>query len=277
MTLAFVLTAVAVWATEHKERRVVKTGVTGEVAPAAVAIPGPVKGKAVAAGVAPLQEGTPDSRVRECQAVLKTLATGLEMYATDHSGQYPEDLKELTPTYLPTLPRCPSADSDTYKAGYSKGQSAPYNDRDDKDFYHLACSGSVHAEAGLAVNMPAINCRLGLMPDLPFLGTPQQARAACGKNLTMIATCLELYAIDHNGRYPTTLAELSGDYLPKVPLCPATGKDTYSANLKVGPSAPHNPGDFQAYFYLQCTGAHVGPLTEPRGPSYDSVRGLADQ
>ena len=220
--------------------------------------------------------GTPDSRARACQVALKQIATGLEMYATDHSGHYPADLSELVPTYLDKMPECPTAGKNTYGEGYTVGRSALHNDQDWEDFFHLACAGHYHQEAGLAPNMPACNARLGLMPDMPFQGTPQQARKVCQDNLKVIATTMEMYAADHNGHYVKSLSELGANYLPAVPRCPATGKDTYSTTLKVGRSAPHNPGDYVEYYYFECSGSHTG-AKPASGPCYDSVRGLSDK
>lgn len=50
-----------------------------------------------------------------CKSNLKNLAVSLEMYAVDHKGIYPPELKALIPTYLEKLPKCPSCDKMTYK------------------------------------------------------------------------------------------------------------------------------------------------------------------
>ena len=41
-----------------------------------------------------------------CKSNLKNIATALEMYSTDHEGEFPDSLEELTPNYLRKLPRC---------------------------------------------------------------------------------------------------------------------------------------------------------------------------
>ena len=61
-----------------------------------------------------------------CESNLKNIATALEMYATDFSGDYPHDLDTLTSnltaaggSYMKALPLCPSANvvySFTYNA-----------------------------------------------------------------------------------------------------------------------------------------------------------------
>lgn len=264
VALVVTLTTIAVWAASRREPAQAPTPRVSE-SPFQVEEEEP-------AAVAAL-EGTPDSRVRECQARLKLVATALEMWASDHSGHYPDDLRELQPTYLKSLPKCPSAGRDTYRKGYVKGLEAPHNESDFPDFYHLACSGHHHKDAGLEANLPALNARLGLLPEMPFLGSPAQARKACEENLKVIATTLEMYATDTGGHYPKSLTVLSPNYLGKVPHCPVEGTDTYSATLKVGPSAPGNSEDYKDYFYLECSGSHP----ESGSPCYDSVRGLGER
>ena len=51
-----------------------------------------------------------------CKSNLKNIGTGLEMYSTDWSGRYPEDIDAITPDYLVRIPECPSAGTDTYSA-----------------------------------------------------------------------------------------------------------------------------------------------------------------
>jgi hypothetical protein len=41
---------------------------------------------------------------------LKMIATGLEEYAVDHNGKYPDHLPQLVPTYLKALPPVPGGD-----------------------------------------------------------------------------------------------------------------------------------------------------------------------
>lgn len=57
-----------------------------------------------------------------CLSNLKNIATGLEMFSTDHRGIYPRSLSELSPEYLRVLPTCPKAGMDTYSASYRAGK-----------------------------------------------------------------------------------------------------------------------------------------------------------
>jgi hypothetical protein len=53
---------------------------------------------------------------------MKNIGTGLEMYSTDHGGQYPRELSAITPDYLKRLPGLEymenSKDTDYYKEKY---------------------------------------------------------------------------------------------------------------------------------------------------------------
>ncbi len=60
---------------------------------------------------------------------LKNIATALEMYSTDNKGHYPEELKELSPSYLKAIPPAPQGmqyyyeakeNPDHFMLGYSK-------------------------------------------------------------------------------------------------------------------------------------------------------------
>ncbi len=44
-----------------------------------------------------------------CTSNLKNIATATEMYATDHGGQLPTSIQQLTPEYLRTLPTNPAS------------------------------------------------------------------------------------------------------------------------------------------------------------------------
>ena len=66
---------------------------------------------------------------------------------------------------------------------------------------------------------------LGLLAALivpSFLRSQAQGRwSACAKGgLHNIAVALEMYASDHDGRYPNELSQLTPDYLVEIPVCP---------------------------------------------------------
>lgn len=89
-------------------------------------------------------------------------------------------------------------------------------------------------------------------------------RIACSSNLKNIATALEMYSTDYQGRYPAKLAELTPDYLRSIPQCPAAGSDSYSATYK------HTDKPYS--FEVACQGDHHGQGTNL--PSYNSETGI---
>lgn len=77
-----------------------------------------------------------------CQGNLKNLATGLEMYASDHHGGYPHSLQEVAnESYLKKVPTCPAAGKDTYSAKYEIAHQP--------ERFTLVCGGCHHHQAEL--------------------------------------------------------------------------------------------------------------------------------
>lgn len=207
----------------------------------------------------------PGDHTEACRQNLKNIATALEMYATDNNGRYPDSISQLVPQYLKSIPQCPAAGSDTYTAGFVTGENAPQNEKHWKDYYYVACSGHHHPE--YQANLPAIDCTFGLLPRLPYNGTPQGGREACSEELKNVATAMELYSTDHEGKYPAELSQLVPDYLPAMPTCPVNLKDPYI--LESGAASLHNDKKFPQYYYLTCSGSHPGG-----SPAFDSTVGL---
>lgn len=90
---------------------------------------------------------------------------------------------------------------------------------------------------------------------------------ACKSNLKNIGTACEMYATDHKGRYPASLAQLSPAYLRSTPTCPAAARDTYSGSYQ----AQAQP----ASYAFCCQGHfHQKAYQQANHPAYNSVRGL---
>lgn len=102
-------------------------------------------------------------QVTSCKANLKNIGTACEMYATDNGGRYPASLSKLSEennsiqAYLKTIPKCPSAGTDTYSGAY-KATMNP-------DQYIVYCSGSNHTAAGCSANLPAFTATVGLLEN----------------------------------------------------------------------------------------------------------------
>ena len=200
--------------------------------------------------------------LRGCVANLKSIATGLEMYASDHQGNYPKSLQQLTPTYLKSLPTCPAAGRETYSAAWRLAGS---------EGFYFCCSGNHHGSAGLKVNQPTFDARNCLGP--PSLAArletlddgqnPQAALQRCCSNLKNLATALEMFANDHQGRYPQTLGELTPAFLRKLPRC--NGLDTYKYQVS---GRPDN-------YTVHCHGKnHLKEGAPANMPRYEAMKGL---
>ncbi|MFA5504517.1 MAG: hypothetical protein WC314_04250 [Vulcanimicrobiota bacterium] len=98
---------------------------------------------------------------------------------------------------------------------------------------------------------------------------------ACKSNLKNIGVAMEMYATDWSGRYPSTTALLTPNYLKTIPECPTAGRDIYSASLQTGPEASGNEEGFPDYYYFCCQGKNH-PETAENYPSYNSITGLED-
>lgn len=91
-----------------------------------------------------------------CKSNLKNLATSLEMYSTDNAGRYPLSLTQLTPQYLKNIPRCPTAQKDTYSSAYALNT--------EPDAYTVVCGGCHHHSSGIIEpNYPQYSSYSGLI------------------------------------------------------------------------------------------------------------------
>ena len=95
-----------------------------------------------------------------CKSNLKNIATGLEMWQSDHNGQCPKELEDLVRGdgrggYLPRIYTCPASGTDTYSASYKVSA-------DGKGF-DLCCSGENHAILDVPKDRPAYNSTTGLI------------------------------------------------------------------------------------------------------------------
>ena len=97
--------------------------------------------------------------VSTCKTNLVNLATALEMYSSDHQGKYPQNLNQLVPNYIRTLPECPG--SLGYFAEFGPG--AAYNSDGYDDYYFLQCTGDAHRDSNLPRNYPQYDGIQGLI------------------------------------------------------------------------------------------------------------------
>ena len=103
--------------------------------------------------------GKKQGQLAACESNLKNIATALEMYATDNTGDYPHDLLYLTTSqpggaYMKTIPVCPA----------SRGKTCYlYTRADNPDNFTLWCSHpDAHEYAGLKTGWPQYTPGQGL-------------------------------------------------------------------------------------------------------------------
>ncbi|MCR5662339.1 MAG: hypothetical protein K6G50_09460 [bacterium] len=94
----------------------------------------------------------PQSQVRYCEENVRIIAAGVEYYAAQNGGKYPEKLEDVY-TLCKIRPVCPRCNEDTYSAGYELKDGS----------FIVRCKGSWHAAAGLPENFPAYNSVKGKM------------------------------------------------------------------------------------------------------------------
>jgi hypothetical protein len=108
-----------------------------------------------------------------------------------------------------------------------------------------------------------------LLLSLPGLACRGVA-TACKSNLKNLGTALEMFASDHQGRYPKSLAELVPVYLKSIPPCPGAGRDSYSASYVV-----RNQPD--CYLIYCCGRNHEVSGMQLNYPAYNPYLGLIDR
>lgn len=112
-----------------------------------------------AVGVPNFAKAKAQGQLTACKSNLKNIATALEMWSTDNSGEYPPSLSQLVPDYLRMIPTCPAAEADTYSQTYRLSKSKKY----DYTYYEVYCKGHHHAKAGSEEDYPRYNGVTGLV------------------------------------------------------------------------------------------------------------------
>lgn len=96
---------------------------------------------------------------------------------------------------------------------------------------------------------------------------------ACKSNLKNIATALEMWSTDNDGKYPDSLAELTPNYLRFIPSCPAAKADTYSTTYRKFQREGQDYGAYEVY----CKGHyHAEAGLDEDYPRYNGYDGLVE-
>jgi prepilin-type N-terminal cleavage/methylation domain-containing protein len=92
-----------------------------------------------------------------CVSNLKSLATAIQLYSIDSSGENPPSLSLLVPDFIRRMPLCPAAgQQETYSGGYVFS--------DVEETFTVSCRGRFHAASGLAEDQPFYSSRSGIGP-----------------------------------------------------------------------------------------------------------------
>ena len=88
-----------------------------------------------------------------------------------------------------------------------------------------------------------------------------------------------MYSSDWEGKYPSSLSQLTPKYLKTIPECPAAGSVTYKS--LIGPGTAYNTGTangFQDYYFIYCGGENHAAVSVPENyPQYDGISGLIER
>lgn len=95
--------------------------------------------------------------------------------------------------------------------------------------------------------------------------------AGCQSNLRNLSTSLEMYANEHDRKFPLSgnLTAIVGRYIQTIPTCPAAGFTTYSTGY-ASASAP------DAYTIVCSGNNHAGLVTGSNFPQYTNAGGLRE-
>ena len=115
--------------------------------------------KTLAEALLNLQSGGARSRYNDCCSNLKNYGTALEMWSTDHDGNFPQDGESIHPYYLAFGVACPNSDRKPY--GYELKDGV----------YYIRCSGD-HSDYG--VEPPTYNGEMGLANYVQSEDAPEQ-------------------------------------------------------------------------------------------------------
>jgi len=98
-----------------------------------------------------------------CESNLKNIGTLLELYSSEHGGDYPKSLRDIAPRFIKVLPVCPAARRDTY--------THSYHTSGDRKAYTVYCEGNNHRfylkehHANHAAGFPEYDSFNGLITD----------------------------------------------------------------------------------------------------------------
>jgi len=168
----------------------------------------------------------PGSQVRaEAEAPWKEAAVRMSRlqalleYFYMETGEYPPNLKVLERFFNHGIPD--EAPKVTVPTDPATSKPFLYEVSQDALRYRLA-PPDPGAYGAQALTLETLDW--GWMAALARQRRAEQMGMECRLKIEVLATQCEMYAKDHEGKFPTRIEDLVPKYLPRVPVCPATGQ-----------------------------------------------------
>ncbi len=134
-----------------------------------------------------------------------------------------DQLEDLQPTPPPKPAAAPAAPAPSEKA---PAKPKPKPAEEEVDGEAKPPKEQVNWPAVVAVALLLVACISYAVAS--FLRSRAESQlAGCTSNVAQIVAASNMYARDHNGKYPKSLDQLVGTYMVESPVCPTAGTNTY--------------------------------------------------
>lgn len=119
---------------------------------------------------------------------------------------------------------------------------------------------------------------IGIIAILAAILVPNMVRSknqgrlsACKQNVRSMASAIESYATDNQGRYPSALNRLRPNFISALPTCPVTQTSTAYETGYESATSPDN-------YTISCAGSNHTTVGLPANyPQYNAATGLSDR
>ncbi len=155
---------------------------------------------------------------REAAVRMSRLQTLLEYFYME-TGEYPPNLKVLERFFNHGIP----AEAPKVAVPVDPATSKPFLYEVSQDGLHYRLAPPDPTVYG-AQTLTLETLDWGWMAALARQRRAEQMGMECRLKIEVLATQCEMYAKDHEGRFPARIEDLVPKYLPRVPVCPATGQ-----------------------------------------------------
>ena len=171
-------------------------------------------------------------------------------YTADNNNRFPDNLDELAPRYIKSIPACPFTGKKVYDRTYLMCRnrcsflklSLAYTGKEPHLFLHHSRTSKGYSRSVLDYTK-------------------------CKENLKRIHIALEKYKEEHCDQYPESLDLLVKGYIPEISACPSAGVEAYSFSYTTDSERKN--------YSIHCPGHnHKEMGVEENYPRYTSISGL---